>query len=149
MICGSGTRALLTALPVALLLGACMQMLGYPPPGSTAPTAMASAPPPAPGQMSAAPQPMPSAASNGMDGNWRSSDGVFVATFQNGAFTSRFIQTNEVLAQGSYTVTGDSISLKWVSVATQQERSARCTMSAADSVTCNQDGGGTFDLKRG
>lgn len=84
----------------------------------------------------------------GMDGIWSSTDGVFVATFASGQFTSRFTKTNEVLAQGSYTVSGSTVNLSWISVATKQQRSAVCTIAAADSVSCNQDGGGSFDLKR-
>jgi hypothetical protein len=83
-----------------------------------------------------------------MDGTWASADGVFVASFQGGNFTSRFTRTNEVLAQGSYTVSGDQVSMRWLSVATQQERSADCTMSGANNVHCEQAGGGGFDLVR-
>lgn len=89
-----------------------------------------------------------SAASTAMDGAWTSTDGVFVATFTGGSFTSRFTKTNEILAQGTYTVSGPNISMRWMSVATQQQRSAACTFTGADTVTCNQDGGGSFDLKR-
>lgn len=83
-----------------------------------------------------------------MDGSWASTDGVFVASFQGGNFTSRFTRTNEVLAQGSYNVSGDQVTMRWLSVATQQERSATCTMSGADSVHCDQAGGGGFELTR-
>lgn len=83
-----------------------------------------------------------------MDGSWASTDGVFVASFQGGNFTSRFTRTNEVLAQGSYNVSGDQVTMRWLSVATQQERSATCTMSGADSVHCEQAGGGGFELTR-
>ena len=87
-------------------------------------------------------------AKTAMDGNWVSTDGVFVASFQNGNFTSRFTRTNEILAQGSYTVSGSEITMQWLSVATQQERSANCTISESDAVHCNQVGGGGFDLTR-
>ena len=90
----------------------------------------------------------PVAAATAVDGTWTSNDGVFVATFQAGAFTSRFTQTNEVLAQGTYSVSGDIVNLQWISVATQQQRSAICAHSAPDMLTCNQSGGGSFDLKR-
>jgi|SRR5688572_22496281 hypothetical protein len=84
-----------------------------------------------------------------MDGQWASSDGVFIASFQGGQFTSRFIKTNEVLAQGTYSVAGDQVSMQWLSVATQQQRSASCTLGeGAAIVHCNQAGGGSFDLMR-
>jgi hypothetical protein len=83
-----------------------------------------------------------------MDGQWASTDGVFVATFQRGTFTSRFTQTNEILAQGTYTVTGPTVSMQWMSVQAQQQRSASCTFTGADTVSCSQAGGGAFDLRR-
>jgi hypothetical protein len=86
--------------------------------------------------------------STGMEGTWSSADGVFVATFANGNFTSRFTQTNEVLAQGTYTVTGGTVSLVWISVASQQQRSAVCTIATPDTVSCSQADGSSFDLKR-
>ena len=83
-----------------------------------------------------------------MDGVWASTDGVFVATFGRGSFTSRFTATNEVLAQGTYSVAGSTVTMQWISVATQQRRSANCMIGAGESVTCNQDGGGHFELRR-
>jgi hypothetical protein len=83
-----------------------------------------------------------------MDGNWASTDGIFVASFQGGQFTSRFTKTNEVLAQGTYSVAGDQVSMQWLSVATQQQRSATCSFAGGGLVRCNQAGGGSFDLQR-
>jgi len=83
-----------------------------------------------------------------MDGVWASTDGVFIASFGRGNFTSRFTATNEVLAQGTYTVAGSTVTMQWISVATQQRRSASCTINSPDSVACNQDGGGRFELRR-
>ncbi len=90
----------------------------------------------------------PRAAATPMDGSWASTDGVFVANFQGGNFTSRFTRTNEILAQGTYSMSGSQISMRWLSVATQQERSASCSMSGADTVRCEQAGGGGFELQR-
>jgi hypothetical protein len=83
-----------------------------------------------------------------MDGRWASTDGVFIADFQRGSFTSRFTQTNEILAQGTFSVTGANVSLRWLSVQAQQQRSATCTFTNASLVRCLQDGGGSFDLQR-
>jgi hypothetical protein len=83
-----------------------------------------------------------------MDGNWASSDGVFVASFDRGEFVSRFTRTNEMLAKGTYTVTGGTIAMNWISVATKQQRAAQCSFASADVVTCNQQGGGPFELRR-
>jgi hypothetical protein len=119
--------SLTCALALAALVGGCQS---YDMAGPTA----------APVAMTMAPTPL--------DGAWSSTDGVFVANFENGNFTSRFIKTSEILAQGTYTVSGANVRLDWISVATQQRRSASCFFTAADTVSCNQDGGGSFDLKR-
>ena len=95
--------------------------------------------------MSGGPQ---SPARSQMDGNWASTDGVFVATFSGGSFVSRFTQTNEILAQGTYTVDGSNVSMQWLSVQAQQQRSANCTIAGTGSVRCNQAGGGSFELTR-
>jgi hypothetical protein len=126
MIRGAAIGALLLALPSVLVAGGC-QTVDYSTPGAA---------------MQPAPGPTP------MDGAWTSNDGVFVATFASGNFTSRFTQTGEVLAQGTYTVSGTTVNLVWISAATKQQRAATCTMTASDMATCNQQGGGSFDLKR-
>lgn len=83
-----------------------------------------------------------------MDGRWASTDGVFIAEFQGGRFTSRFTQTNEILAQGTYAVAGNTVNLHWLSVQAQAERAASCTFTSASTVQCQQQGGGTFELQR-
>ena len=83
-----------------------------------------------------------------MDGMWASTDGVFIANFQNGQFISRFTKTNEILAQGSYTIAGSNVSMQWISVQAQTQRSANCTMTGANTVACTQTGGGAFNLQR-
>jgi hypothetical protein len=83
-----------------------------------------------------------------MDGQWASSDGIFVATFKSGNFTSLDARTNAVLAQGTYSVAGDQISMQWLSLTSKQQRSATCTFAGAATVRCNQAGGGSFELMR-
>ncbi len=90
----------------------------------------------------------PPATGTAMDGSWASTDGVFVASFQGGSFTSRFVKTNEVLAQGTYSLTGAQVAMQWLSVATQEQRSASCSFTGANDVHCEQAGGGGFDLTR-
>lgn len=82
-----------------------------------------------------------------MDGQWASTDGIFTATFRGGTFTSVDARTNAILAQGTYSVAGDQVSMQWMSVATQQQRAANCTIMGS-TVRCNQVGGGSFDLTR-
>ncbi len=82
-----------------------------------------------------------------MDGTWSSNDGVFVATFEDGTFTSRFTRTNEILAQGTYTLTGNvrEPAMDIGRDAAAALRHLRHHRRPAR-VTCNQSGGGSFDL---
>ena len=94
--------------------------------------------------------PMPQMFARGpaIDGRWASGDGLSVTTFGGGQLTTRFVETNEVVAQGSYTMAGDSIAMQWVSLRRQEQRSANCTLSGGDAMHCSQPGGGGFDLRR-
>lgn len=83
-----------------------------------------------------------------MDGQWASSDGIFVATFNNNSFTSVDARTNAVLAQGSYSVQNSQVNMQWISASTNQQRAAVCTFSGPDSVSCNQPGATPFQLNR-
>lgn len=84
-----------------------------------------------------------------INGSWASGDGVFIATFQGGKFTSRFTQTNEILAQGTYRPTGgNSIQLSWFSIATRENRSATCNRVGRAQLQCQQAGAGTFSLTK-
>jgi len=67
---------------------------------------------------------------------------------ERGEFVSRFTATNEMLAKGSYSVAGTTVTMNWISVATKQQRAAACTIMSADVVACNQQGGGKFELRR-
>ena len=83
-----------------------------------------------------------------MEGRWLSSDGVFVATFNNSSFTSVDARTNALLAQGSYTVQSSQVNMQWISTRANQQRSAVCTFTTPASVTCNQPGATPFQLNR-
>ena len=83
-----------------------------------------------------------------MNGNWASADGIFVANFSEGRFTSQDPKTGKVLAEGAYTTEGDRVQMNWQSTATKQQRSATCSFTGANSVTCDQPGAGPFTLTR-
>ena len=80
-----------------------------------------------------------------------------VATTRGGAMSGwldacTFLDGNEmryeILAQGAYTVAAGGISMQWISAATKQQRAATCSFAGSDIVTCNQEGGGHFELRR-
>ena len=84
-----------------------------------------------------------------VDGNWSSDDGVFVATFQSGAFTSRLTGTGEtVVADGRYTRTADGLTLSWTSIAANQPRSARCVFVTTAQLSCTPSVGQPFTMSR-
>lgn len=91
-----------------------------------------------------APQPAPSP----MDGRWASTDGIFVANFASGRFVSRFTKTSEILAEGTYSLSGNNVRMDWFSVRAQQQRSATCRFAGSNTVNCDQAGGGKFTLVR-
>ncbi len=95
-----------------------------------------------PQMFSSGPAPTP------MDGRWASADGIFVASFQGGRFTSSDARTNAVLAQGSYSVSGSTANLSWISAQRQQQFSAVCTFTDPNSLHCEQAGASGFDLRR-
>jgi hypothetical protein len=86
---------------------------------------------------------------NPVDGNWASDDGVFVATFRDGAFTSRLTGTGEtVVADGRYTRTDQGLLLEWTSIAANEQRSARCRFTDSDRLSCRPSTGQPFTMTR-
>ena len=83
-----------------------------------------------------------------MEGTWASADGLFVATFQDGSFTSVDAKTNAVLARGRYSVQGSTVALNWTSSRRQQQFSATCTFTTRTDLHCSQLGSTEFDLRR-
>ncbi len=87
--------------------------------------------------------------SSPIDGNWGSDDGVFIATFQNGAFTSRLTGTGEtVVADGRYARTPDGIRLSWTSIAANEARAANCTLTSSRQLSCAPSVGQPFTMTR-
>lgn len=87
-------------------------------------------------------------ASSPLDGQWASTDGIFVASFSSGRFVSRFTKTSEILAEGNYSISGNNVRMDWFSVQAQQQRSANCRFAGSSTVSCDQAGGGKFTLVR-
>ena len=83
-----------------------------------------------------------------IEGEWRSGDGISVTSFRGGQFTTRFVETNEVLAQGTYTGAGNDIAMRWVSIARQEQLSATCSLTGPATMRCTPAGGSGFDLTR-
>lgn len=84
------------------------------------------------------------------EGAWASGDGVFVASFADGGFTSRAVQNPDiVLAQGRYTVVGPgAVRLDWFSQSQQANLSANCTSRGRATLVCAPSRGTPFTLSR-
>jgi hypothetical protein len=97
----------------------------------------------------AACQSTPTAKTEPLDGNWAADDGSFIASFNNGTFSSRLISTGEtVVTDGSYTRTPTGFSLTWTSIAANEPRSANCTFTTSDKIACEPSAGQKFTMTR-
>lgn len=86
---------------------------------------------------------------NPLEGRWASDDGVFIATFDDGAFTSRLTGTGEtVVADGRYARSEGEIVLEWTSIAANERRAARCRFIASNQLACIPTVGGQFTMTR-
>lgn len=83
-----------------------------------------------------------------IEGTWRSGDGISTSTFTGGRLVTRFVETNEVLAQGSYSLTGNQANMQWISIASGENRSATCVLAGRNTMNCQSAGGPSFVLNR-
>jgi hypothetical protein len=84
-----------------------------------------------------------------VEGRWASDDGVFVATFDSGAFTSRLTGTGEtVVANGRYSREPGGLLLEWTSIAANERRAARCRFLASNQIACEPTVGDRFTMTR-
>ncbi len=84
-----------------------------------------------------------------VEGSWVSDDGVFVATFADGAFSSRHRANGDVLvADGRYASTGSGLALTWTSIVTNEVRTADCTLGTENQITCRPSVGAVFSMSR-
>ncbi|WP_157961994.1 hypothetical protein [Acuticoccus kandeliae] len=85
----------------------------------------------------------------GVEGNWASDDGVFIATFQNGAFSSRLTGTGEtVVADGRYGRNSGGLQLEWTSIAANERRAADCRFLTPQKLSCTPTVGQTFTMTK-
>ena len=85
---------------------------------------------------------------SGLDGQWASDDGVFLATFNEGRFSSRLNSTGEVVAEGSYLAGADGLQLTWLSIVTNETRTAVCRYVSARQLSCQPRGANPFTMTK-
>lgn len=98
---------------------------------------------------STGPRPMPvvqQAAT--FDGAWVDPNGI-VSTFQAGTFTTRTTDTNQVLAQGTYTSVSDRlVEINMTSLVRNTQQRVNCAMVTPTQLNCTSDSGAQFSLAR-
>jgi len=84
-----------------------------------------------------------------VNGNWASSDGVYVAEFLNGSFRAIANDNGSVISEGSYFVySKEKIQLKWTSNISGQTNQAECVKPDINQMNCTDTNGKNFSLRR-
>lgn len=85
-----------------------------------------------------------------LNGNWASSDGVYVAEFRNGNFQAVANDTGSVISRGEYVaLASDQVQLSWTGLVSGNSSQANCTKPEANRLDCVDSNGGRFSLIRG
>lgn len=85
-----------------------------------------------------------------IEGNWSPQDGGAVATFQNGAFTNRAVDTGQSFTSGGrYSYTGpNQVAISYTSVVRQEQVNVNCLVVSAGQMNCTTATGARFALFR-
>jgi hypothetical protein len=87
-------------------------------------------------------------APSGVDGQWLSADGVATSTFSAGTFTTTANDTGNKLAEGTYVVSGASVSISGTSVIRQTPIAFNCLLASPKQMNCTSSAGQQFSLIR-
>lgn len=84
-----------------------------------------------------------------LNGNWASSDGVYVAEFRNGTFQAVANDTGGVISRGEYVaLSPEQVRLNWVGLVSGKANQANCQKPAENRLDCTDSNGNTFSLLR-
>ena len=85
-----------------------------------------------------------------VEGNWAPADGAAVATFQNGAFVNRAVDTGQAFtAGGRYAYVGPSqVAITYTSVVRQTQVNVNCRFATPGRLDCLTESGSQFSLFR-
>ena len=84
-----------------------------------------------------------------LNGNWASSDGIYVAEFNNGNFRAIANDTGQEISQGEYVaLASDRVQLTWVGLVSGQGNSAECVRPGPNKLDCVDRNGNRFSLIR-
>src|SRR5690606_33856474 len=99
---------------------------------------------------SPSPRPLPPITPAGptVDGAWVDPNGI-VSTFQAGSFATRTTDTNQLLAQGTYTAVSDRlVQINLTSLVRNTQSRVDCAMVTPNQLNCTSDSGAQFTLAR-
>ena len=102
------------------------------------------------GCYSSSPRPLPPMAPQEptVEGAWVDPNGI-VSTFQAGAFSTRTTDTNQLLAQGTYTNVSDKlVEINMTSLVRNTQARVNCAMVTVNQLNCTSDSGTQFTLAR-
>lgn len=85
-------------------------------------------------------------AATSIDGKWASADGAASASFSGGSFTTA--ANGKTIEQGSYVVSGASVSMIGTSVVTKQAVNYSCSLASPKQLNCSNSTGQSFALIR-
>lgn len=84
-----------------------------------------------------------------LNGNWASTDGVYVAELRNGDFRAVANDTGNVISQGNYIALSEtSVRIEWVSQLSGSANNANCVKPSDNQLDCTDQGGKKFSLRR-
>ncbi|SMC42459.1 outer membrane lipoprotein Omp10 [Rhizobium sp. RU36D] len=83
-----------------------------------------------------------------VDGAWVDPNGI-VSTFQAGSFSTRTTDTNQLLAQGTYTNISDKlVEINMTSLVRNTQSRVNCAVVTPNQLNCTSDSGAQFTLAR-
>jgi len=84
-----------------------------------------------------------------LNGNWASTDGVYVAELRNGNFRAVANDTGSVISTGNYVALSEtSVRIEWVSEISGTANKASCVKPSDNQLDCTDQGGKRFSLRR-
>lgn len=84
-----------------------------------------------------------------LNGNWASSDGVYVAQLENGRFQAVANDTGAVISEGSYIALAENrVKIDWMGRISGKANTAECLKPEDNQLDCVDANGNKFSLRR-
>jgi len=84
-----------------------------------------------------------------LNGDWASSDGVYVAQLRNGNFQAVANDTGNVISEGTYVALAENrVQIRWVGRVSGNSNQAECLKPEDNQLDCVDANGNKFSLRR-